>query len=96
LVSTLQVLLQAGRLKVASALAEAPTLVRELLAFQVKVTAAAHETFGPWRENAHDDLVLAVVLAAWLGERRHRLHLLVPGVVSRALGRGHSPGWRGV
>jgi hypothetical protein len=91
LVSTLQLLLQAGWLKVASALAEAPTLVHELLTFQVKVTASAHATFGSWRENAHDDLVLA----AWLGERRHRLHLLVPGVVPRPIGLGLVPRPRG-
>jgi hypothetical protein len=75
LVSTLQLLLQASRLKVASALAEAPTLVQELLAFRVKITVSAQETFGCWRENAHDDLVLAVALAAWLGERRRRLQV---------------------
>jgi hypothetical protein len=39
----------------------------DLLNFKVKVTAAAHETFSA-REGAHDDLVLAVAVAAWLGE----------------------------
>ncbi len=69
LVGTLQVLLQSRRLKVAVALPEAATLVRELQTFQVKVTAAAHEAFGAWREGQHDDLVLAVAVAAWAGER---------------------------
>jgi hypothetical protein len=69
LVSTLQVLLAARRLQVSPTLAEAPTLVRELLQFQVKVTRAAHETFGTWQEGQHDDLVLAVALAAWYAER---------------------------
>jgi len=69
LVGTLQVLLQARRLKVAQALPEARTLEQEFLTFQVKITAAAHETFGAWREGQHDDLVLAVALAAWYGER---------------------------
>jgi hypothetical protein len=69
LVSTLQVLLAAQRLKVAPTLADAPTLVRELLQFQVKVTRAAHETFGSWRDGQHDDLVLAVAVAAWQAER---------------------------
>jgi hypothetical protein len=66
------------------------------LAFQVKVTASAHETFGSWRENAHDDLVLAVALAAWLGERRHRLHVLAPGAVPSPIGLGLVPRPRGV
>jgi hypothetical protein len=43
--------------------------VQELLAFRVKVTASANETFEAWRERDHDDLVLAVATAAWVGER---------------------------
>ena len=69
LVGGLQVLLQTRRLKVARALPEAATLVRELETFRVKVTEAANETFGAWREGQHDDLVLAVGLAAWVGEK---------------------------
>jgi hypothetical protein len=68
LVACLQVLLQTRRLKVAQALPEAATLVRELETFRVKITEAANETFGVWREGQHDDLVLAVALAAWMGE----------------------------
>jgi hypothetical protein len=81
LVSTLQVLLQARRLKVSPALAEAATLVRELVNFQVKVTAAAHETFGAWREGVHDDLVLAVAIAAWEAERHHSLTPFLPNIL---------------
>ncbi len=40
----------------------------ELLAFHVKVKVAANETFEAWRERDHDDLVLAVAMAAWLAE----------------------------
>jgi hypothetical protein len=28
----------------------------------------AHDSYGAWREGAHDDLVLAVAVAAWYGE----------------------------
>jgi hypothetical protein len=73
LVSTLQVLLQSRRLQVAPSLPEAPTLVQELTTFQVKITPAANETFGAWREGAHDDLVLAVAVAAWEGEHFREL-----------------------
>ena len=69
LVSAVQVLLQTGRLKFAEALPVVPTLVQELLAFRVKITVAAHDTYGAWREGAHDDLVLATAVAAWYGER---------------------------
>jgi hypothetical protein len=63
------VLLAARRLQVAPTPVEAPTLVRELLNFQVKVTRAAHEKFGSRRDGQHDDLVLAVALAVWYAER---------------------------
>src|SRR5262245_56965307 len=65
LVTCLQVLLQNQRLKIAESLPEAATLVRELSTFQVKITLAANESFGAWREGAHDDLVLATALATW-------------------------------
>jgi hypothetical protein len=69
IVSTLQVLLQGRRLKVAQTLPQAPTLVQELLNFKAKVTTAAADSFEDWRENPHDDLVLAIGIAAWVGER---------------------------
>lgn len=68
LVSVLQVLLQGHRLKVAD-LPERETLVKEFTNFKVKITTAGNETFEAWRERDHDDLVLAVALACWLGER---------------------------
>ena len=68
LVGLLQLLVQAGRLRVAAALPEAPVLQRELLAVRVRITPAAHEAYGAWREGEHDDLVLAVALACWVGE----------------------------
>jgi hypothetical protein len=73
LAATLQVLLQSRRLRVAPALPEAATLVRELAAFQVKVTVATkEEEMAAWREGTHDDLVLAIAVAAWLGENALR------------------------
>jgi hypothetical protein len=69
LVTSLQVIMQSRRLLIARSLPDAATLVRELQNFQVKITAAANETFGTWRDGQHDDLVLAVALASWWGER---------------------------
>jgi len=68
LVGVVQVLLQSGRLKVAPALPEAAILTAELENFQVRITEAAHDTYGAWREGTHDDLVLAVALAAWAAQ----------------------------
>lgn len=64
-----QVLLQSGRLKIAERLPEAAILVNELLNFRVKISAAGNDTYSAWREGIHDDLVLAVLLAAWYGNR---------------------------
>jgi hypothetical protein len=72
LAATLQVLLQSRRLRVAPALPESAMLVRELAVFQLKVNAPAKEELDAWREGAHDDLVLAVAVAAWLGEHAMR------------------------
>lgn len=72
LVATVEVLLQNRRLRVAEGLAMAPVLMQELQAFKAtiklstgNVSYAADET---WRENPHDDTVLALAMAAWFGE----------------------------
>jgi hypothetical protein len=69
LVSTLQVLFQLRHLRVARTLPDALLLVRELEQFRVKVATARTETSESWREGPHDDLVLGVALAAWVGEQ---------------------------
>ena len=32
----------------------------------------AHESFAAWREQAHDDLILALALACWWGEHQQK------------------------
>lgn len=70
--SVVQVLLQSDRLTIAERLKERATLTAELSAFKVSITLKGHDSYGndvgPWRENPHDDMVLAVALAAWYGE----------------------------
>lgn len=70
LVGTLQVLLQTRRLQVAEELPEAAELVRELEAYRLKPLKLAGESDEMWREGPRDDLVLAVALAAWCGEKQ--------------------------
>jgi hypothetical protein len=73
LVTVTQVLLQNGRLRVASDLPEAETLKRELLNFRMKIDPkTAHDSYEHWRENDHDDLVLAVSMAAWFRQYWNR------------------------
>jgi hypothetical protein len=69
LVGVMQVLLQSGRLKVADALPEADTLLRELEGFKAEVPTKLDDDLAAWRERAHDDLVLATALACWEGDR---------------------------
>ena len=69
LVSSVLVLLQSSRLKFAEGLPDVRTLINELLAFRAKISDAGHDSYGAWRESAHDDLVLAVAMAAWYATR---------------------------
>jgi hypothetical protein len=70
LVAAVQVLLQTERLKFAAGIPMVSVLVQELLAFRVKIDPlTAHDSYGAWREGAHDDLLLAVAVAAWYDER---------------------------
>ncbi len=69
LVSVVQVLLGTRRLKFAKSLPLTPILEQELSTFTAKVTTAGNETFAAdWRTGSHDDLVLGVALASWMGE----------------------------
>lgn len=69
LVSTAQVCLQSRRLRISPKLAEAPTLIKELEGYQVRIGAQGRESFGAWREGQHDDLLLACCLAVWGAEQ---------------------------
>jgi hypothetical protein len=73
LITVTQVLLQNGRLWVAAGLPEAETLKKELLNFRVKIDPrTAHDSYEHWRESEHDDLVLAVSMAAWFRQYWNR------------------------
>jgi hypothetical protein len=72
LVGTVDVLLQNRRLRIAKTLPMAEVLVQELEAFKAttKLTTG-HTSYAAdesWRENPHDDTVLAVAMACWYGE----------------------------
>jgi hypothetical protein len=70
LITTTQLLLQNGRLRIASGILDATALVEELLSYRVTISDAGHDSYGPWREQAHDDLVLALAVAAWTAENK--------------------------
>jgi len=70
LVAAVQVTLQGARLQFAEALPLTSVLTSELLNFKVTIDPqTAHDSYSAWRERDHDDLVLALALAVWWGER---------------------------
>ncbi|HOC41853.1 MAG TPA: hypothetical protein PKJ99_02455 [Thermoanaerobaculales bacterium] len=90
LVSVIQSLLHRRRLLVARGLRLAETLLEELSNFEIRVSAVGSVQYGTWRENAHDDLVLAVSLAAWWARRFTR----APAAYHRIAGRPRTWGDR--
>jgi hypothetical protein len=60
LIGAAVVAVQERRVKIPSVHPLAATLVEELLAYRVTISAAGHDTYGnDWRQADHDDLVLA-------------------------------------
>jgi hypothetical protein len=89
LVAVVQVLLQSGRLKIADALPASKMLVQELLNFKVKIDPqTAHDSYAAWRENMHDDLVLATALACWIGEKKGAWGMQYESITSPRFGPG--------
>jgi hypothetical protein len=96
LVGVVQVLLQNARLRLAKGLPEVGVLTAELRNFKVKLTEAANDVYGAWREGQHDDLVLALAVAAWYAEVGILLlpqpGVLLFGAAKGGWGLGRSPG----
>jgi hypothetical protein len=88
LVAAPLILFQDRRLEIAEDLELRKTLERELENFKVKINiSTAHDTYEAWRENEHDDLVLALSIACWAAERymTEYARRKVPGIVAPTL-----------
>jgi hypothetical protein len=68
LISSVDALLHTGTLRFAAALSEADAMKNELQDFRRKLSDAGRATYSA-RAGAHDDLVLAVAIAAWHASR---------------------------
>lgn len=77
-ISTAQVLLQTGRLKIARDLPSAQLLLRELQGFRMNVDLKRTSEKLAWREGVNDDLVLALAVGLWIGEK----HPGIPSSIS--------------
>ncbi len=88
IVSNLQLLFQQRRLRIAAGLPEAEVFLTELASFQIRIsTTTGHDAYSA-RSAEHDDLVLAVGLAAWLGQRYSPLPPGPPLEVAPKISRG--------
>lgn len=77
LASVVQRVLQESRLSIPANHPMAETITRELTGFRVKINLRGHDSYGAgedWRSAPHDDLVLALALACWEGDR-HRVEV---------------------
>jgi hypothetical protein len=70
LIGALAALFRASRLKIAAGMPNAAELIEELLNLQVKIhRRTRQESYGAGGRRKHDDLVLALALAAFYAER---------------------------
>lgn len=88
-IGAVQVAIQSRRLKVARSLPDAAVLIQEAQHFDYKlVNKTGDDQYDAWRENTHDDLLLAVAVMVWYQE-----HLAPPQQVqpvqSHATGTGN-------
>jgi hypothetical protein len=84
--------LQGKRPKVAQGLENAAPLAEELRRFRLKTAPLTDEVIE-WRERPHDDLVLAIGVAAWYGERHTPVGVIVVDVGVDVRPQWHSGWW---
>jgi hypothetical protein len=73
LVSTLLVAFQNRKLLIAKGLPLTEVLAAELRNFRAKINiVSGHDSYESWRENQHDDLLLASAIAFWWSHEQHR------------------------
>lgn len=81
LAASVAVSLQNKTLQIANALPDADILRGELKNFRVKISASGRDTYAAgsdWRENPHDDTVLALSIALWYAQRHSKRVSVVP------------------
>jgi hypothetical protein len=72
LISALSLLVEDGRVKVAAALTEAPTVLREFQTFQRATPLGTPDERALWRVRPDDDIVLSLAMGAWYAQHGSR------------------------
>ena len=97
LAGVVAVLLSGRRLRIAESLSDAAILRAELEGFRARISLSGHDTYESaggedWRAGSHDDLVLALAIACWVGEVEEVAQFVDPAIIAgwtdlpRALG----------
>ena len=72
LVASLALVMEQGRLKISKKLEIAPQIEHELKKFRMRRTKSGGQSYDAMKESDHDDLVDALCLICWWGERKLR------------------------
>jgi hypothetical protein len=83
LITKTAILFQQQRIRIAAGLSDTAQLVDELHSYRIKTSDTGHHTYAPAHSSDHDDLLLALALALWIGE--HRAAKL-PATISKPTG----------
>jgi hypothetical protein len=76
LISAGIIALQDERLRIGKDVENRDVLIKELLDYRMTINLkTGHDTYEPWREGEHDDLLFAVCMAAWASDRFRPLHM---------------------
>ena len=77
LATTVQALLQSGRIQIAEGLDGAPQLVTEMKRFRVKYTDAGNARFEHANESDSDDVLLSLACALWWADARREAGFVI-------------------
>jgi hypothetical protein len=70
LFSSLRLLFNDGRLEISEELPETAELMKELQNFSLRPPSGTTTDLEAWRENPSDDLVFAMMMPCWFGEKK--------------------------
>jgi len=70
LITKTAILFQQHRIRIAASLPDTQQLLDELHSYRIKTSDTGHHTYAPAHSSDHDDLLLALSLALWIGEHR--------------------------